>query len=107
MKRTAAFGVMLLAAGLLCILLVGCDTDRGARKDLPDQQQVLEDSTAQVFLMPDKFPNITHKCEGSTGMWTTTDRSVWIVYQDTMCDGDGTGQVLDNIPGAVTKVVQE
>lgn len=80
------------------LALGACDT--GARKDLPQENQELDSSTAQVYLMPDQFPNIVHKCEGTTGMWVTTGRNVWIVYQDLLCDGNGTGMVLDNIPGS-------
>jgi len=94
------------APALLLVVAVGCDTDRGARKDLPVEQQQLDETDAHVYLMPDQFPNIVHKCDGSTGIWTTTDRNVWIMYQDILCDGDGSGPVLDNIPGAQSAVTE-
>jgi hypothetical protein len=94
----------LLWMALLAIPITACDTDRGARKDLPINNQQLNESDAQVYLMPDQFPNVTHKCDGTLGIWTTTDRAVWIVYNDPRCDGDGSGPVLDNIPGSQTVV---
>ena len=87
----------IMAVATIVVLAASCDP--GARKDLPDENQEQDKGTASVYLMPDGFPNITHKCDGTTGMWTTTDRGVWIVYQDILCDGDGTGQILDNIAG--------
>lgn len=97
----------LTAATLAVFAMTACDTDRGARKDLPVEQQQLDETDARVYLMPDAFPNIVHKCDGTTGLWTTTDRNVWIVYQDILCDGDGTGQVFDNIPGGAQQAVTE
>jgi predicted small secreted protein len=90
----------LLWLALLALPIAACDTDRGAQKDLPVSRQNLDETDASVYLFPDGFPNITHKCDGTTGLWTTTDRGVWIVYEDRLCDGDGTGMVLDNIPGS-------
>jgi len=81
------------------LLFVAACTDTGAQKDLPQENQELNSATADIYLFPDGFPNIAHKCDGTTGMWTITDRNVWIIYEDLMCDGDGTGMVLDNIPG--------
>jgi hypothetical protein len=85
---------------ILPLALIACDTDRGARKDLPIDNQRLDETDAHVYLMPDQFPNIVHKCDGTTGIWVTTDRNVWITYQDLLCDGDGTGKTIDNIPGS-------
>jgi hypothetical protein len=87
---------IVLATALLA--LVACD--RGARKDLPQGSQNLDESTADIILMPDQFPNLAHKCLDTTGMWTVTDNWVWIVYNDRMCGGEGDMVVLDNIPGA-------
>ena len=89
--------LLIPAMALIGTLVVSCDP--GARQDLPQENQEKDAGTASVFLMPDGFPNITHKCEGTTGMWTTTDRGVWIVYEDIACDGAGTGPILDNIAG--------
>lgn len=87
--------------GVLAVagVLFGCDDDRGARKDLPNNNQTLDDSQATVYLFPDKYPNLAHKCDGTTGMWTTTDRGVWIIYDDVLCGGTVGGLVLSNIPG--------
>ena len=80
--------------------LTGCD--RGARKDLPQENQQLDQSDADVIVMPDRFPNITHKCSGTTGFWTTTGGAVWIMFRDPDCGGEGEPFVLDNIPGSQT-----
>ena len=79
-------------------MLTACD--RGARKDLEQDDQVLNSGTAVVYLNPDKFPNITHKCDQTTGLWTTTQGNVWIVYNDRNCGGEGEVMIFDNIPGS-------
>lgn len=82
------------------IFAASCDT--GARKDLPQENQRLDESDADIIVMPDDYPNIAHKCSGTTGTWTTTDNAVWIVYRDPDCGGEGEPFVLDNIPGSQT-----
>lgn len=93
-----------LASLSLVAVVAGCTVDRGGRKDLPNDNQVLDESDAQIFLFPDRYPNVAHKCDGETGIWTTTGRDVWIVYSDPKCGaplGEGRAPiVLDNIPGA-------
>jgi hypothetical protein len=81
-------------------VLVGCD--RGARKDLPQSNQDVIDGNADVYLFPDKFPNLVHRCgDKGLGIWSTTDRWVWIIFNDPTCPGsEGEMVVLDNIPGA-------
>jgi len=97
----------IIVTGLTCFGVLGLSAascDRGARKDLPQENQQLDSSEAQVFLFPDQFPNVSHKCDDLTGIWTTTDRAVWIVYDDPQCGAPvGEGRqpiVLDNIPGS-------
>lgn len=96
----------LLWLALLALPIAACDTDRGARKDLPVDNQRLDESDAHVYLMPDQFPNIVHRCDSTLGIWTTTDRYVWIVYNDPSCDGTGPMTVLDNIPGSQEAVTE-
>lgn len=93
---------ILAIAAIGLMALVGCDTDRGANKDLPNQQQELDEGSAQIYLFPDGYPNVAHKCDETTqtGIWTVTDRHVWIYYNDPACGGDGSGPIIDNIPGA-------
>jgi hypothetical protein len=92
----AAGGVW--TVGLVAIIAVpGCDT--GGRKDLPNDNQMLDQSAATVIVNPDKFPNITHKCLKTTGFWTTTQGNVWIVYEDPACGGTGQMLVFSNISG--------
>jgi hypothetical protein len=87
----------LLIAATCVAVLTACDT--GARKDLPQDNQTLDETEATVILMPDKFPNITHKCLQTTGFWTTTQGNVWIVYEDRLCGGTGQMLVFSNISG--------
>lgn len=94
MKRIIIGGLIGLAA-----ITVGCEIDRGARKDLPNSSQTLVENEVKVYLHPDRFPNVTHRCDETTGIWTTTDRAVWIVYGDPLCGGTAAITVLDNIPG--------
>jgi len=80
---------------LSVIALAACDT--GARKDLPNENQNLIQSDVEVYVNPDQFPNLVHRCTNTTGMWSTTDRYVWIVYNDPDCGGTGRVLVLDNV----------
>jgi hypothetical protein len=88
---------LLIVAACAATILTACDT--GGRKDLPDDQQTLDESEAVVIVNPDKFPNITHKCLEQTGFWTTTQGNVWIVYEDRLCGGTGQMLVFSNISG--------
>lgn len=89
-----------LAALAALAILAGCD--RGARRDLPNNSQDLDEGNALIVLMPDRFPNLAHKCvpESTTGVWTVTNDWMWIVYNDPECGGVGAITVLDNVPGA-------
>lgn len=102
MRRTFATTIAAVAA---ITVLAACDDDRGARKDLPNSQQEFDEDTANVILMPDRFPGMVWRCFGdddTTGYYTTTDRGVWIVYNDPNCGAlEGPITVLDNVPGAV------
>ena len=99
-------GVVIVASSLI-LLLSSCDDDRGARQDLPNSSQELVMDDVDVYLHPDRFPNVTHRCDDTTGIWTTTDRNVWIVYGDPLCGGSNHQVVvLDNIPGGATTPLQ-
>lgn len=103
MTPTRAYIGPAMAAAFGLVLLAGCD--RGARKDPPQDSQNLVEGDVTVYLQPDKFPNIVHRCDGDTGMWTTTQGNVWVVYADPACGaplGERAPIVLDNIPGTGT-----
>jgi hypothetical protein len=97
--RWIVLTAMVIVAFSLLLLLASCDDDRGARQDLPNSSQELVMSDVEVYLHPDMFPNVTHRCDDTTGIWTTTDRNVWVVYSDPLCGGTSDVVVLDNIPG--------
>jgi hypothetical protein len=99
MRRPYMVGAAVCAAALIANIGLLAACDRGARKDLPQEQQNLDESEAIIVLNPDKFPNLAHKCLDTTGIWTTTDRAVWIIYRDPRCGGEGEPFVIDNIPG--------
>lgn len=87
-----------VGSALVLLTITACDT--GARKDLPNDAQILDESKATVVVNPDKFPNIAHKCLESTGFWTTTQGNVWIVYNDPLCPGsEGDPLIFSNIAG--------
>lgn len=97
-----AVGVMLTAG----LALTACGDDDGAVTDLDEDQLQLDDGLATIMLMPDRFPNLAHKCypeEGvPVGAWAVTDRDVWIVYNDPLCPGYSRERetfVLSNVPG--------
>ena len=72
---------------VLAIMATGCADDRTGHTDLPEDQQMVDVSDALIVAMPDSFPNIAHKCKDNIGFWTTTDRTVIIVYNDWLCPG--------------------
>lgn len=74
------------------------DHDNDARQDLPVDAQHNDLSDAQIVVMPDGFPNIAHKCLDTTGFWTTTDRTLIIIYNDRQCGGEGDMIVINGIP---------
>ena len=76
------------------IVLTGCllaCTGNEAREDLDAENQRNDDSLAVIGVSPDGFPNVAHKCMvfEETGLvvgyWTTTDRSVLLLYNDHAC----------------------
>lgn len=95
-----------LAVTVVAALLgfAACGDDDGARTDLDEDYQTQDTSLGDVVLMPDRFPNLVHKCFGisHTGIWTTTDRWVWIVLNDPDCGGRGRVVIIDNVPGGDT-----
>lgn len=70
-----------------CVLGTGCSEDRVGHTDLPEDEQMVDVSNATIVAMPDGYPNIAHKCLDNTGFWTTTDRTVIIIYNDWSCPG--------------------
>jgi hypothetical protein len=97
---------LLIPTAVALLALSACG-DTGGRKDLPDNNQTLDHGTADVALFPDRYPNVAHKCVGTnktTGIRTTTDRYVWVYYNDPDCGGDGSGPILDNVPGSNASV---
>lgn len=76
-------------------------SDKDARQDLPVNAQHNDLSDASIVVMPDGFPNIAHKCLNTTGFWTTTDRTLIIIYNDRQCGGEGEMVVINGIPKTV------
>lgn len=94
----------LFLIGALMFLGAAC-TGNDAREDLDVEDQVNDDGiVANIVLNPDGFPNAAHKCylDGQPGIWTNTDRAMWIVFNDPTCPGatETPMVVIDNIPGA-------
>ena len=90
--------------------LAGCvdDPDKG-RSDLSEENINLDTDPMDVIVSADGFPNIGHKCrqfgEGAVvGMWTTTDRTLILVYNDHACPGANREQdmvVINGVPRAI------
>ena len=99
--------LLVLTAAL--VALAACsDSDNDARADLPAANQMNDISTATIVVMPDGYPNTTHKCVtvGGTaiGFWTTTDRTLILIYNDHACpeanlEADMT--VINGVPRAI------
>jgi hypothetical protein len=93
----------LVALALIALAACG-DDDEDARQDLPTENQMNDVSTATIVVFPDKFPNVAHKCLDTTGMWTTTDRILILIYNDHTCPGANLEQemtVINGVPRAV------
>lgn len=89
---------------LLAVLAVGC-TGNDAREDLDVEQQTNDNSEAIIGVSPDGFPNVAHKCLSlgpvTVGYWTTTDRSVLLIYNDHACEASNVEQpqeIISMIP---------
>jgi hypothetical protein len=102
MNRRLLWGVALTGATLF-----GC-TDHNARQDLPVANQTNDLSQSLTVVMPDAFPNVTHKCVTfagiAVGFWTTTDRTLIMIYNDHACPGSNVEQdmtVINGVPRAI------
>lgn len=104
-KTKRAVGIGATAGAILsCVLIAAC-TGNDAREDLDVENQRNDDSVAVIGISPDGFPNVAHKCldlDGQiVGYWTTTDRSVLLIYNDRACPGSNPEQpqeVISMIP---------
>jgi hypothetical protein len=99
----------LLIVPLLALAACAEDEDRG-RTDLPEENVTLDTDPMDVIVSADGFPNIGHKCrrfgEGAVvGMWTTTDRTLILVYNDHACSGANQEQDMVVINGVPRDVI--
>lgn len=95
------------ALALTAVAGLAACSDTGARKDLPQSAQSLDQSQADIIVMPDRFPNLAHKCRsGALGIWTTTDRLVVLLGNDHQCEGFDPARppyvIFSNIPGTAS-----
>lgn len=106
---TLAICALILSLGVVALVLVGCgNEDTKGRTDLPEDNINLDTDPMDVIVSADGFPNIGHKCrrfgEGAVvGMWTTTDRTLILVYNDHACSGaikDQEMVVINGVPRA-------
>jgi len=89
---------------VLALVVVACDDSSGARQDLPKENQQYDTSDVQVVVNPDGFPNVAHKCLDGTGFWTTTDRTLILIYNDWLCPGATREKdmvVINGVPRAI------
>lgn len=101
--------IALLAVIMFVAVLSSCGDDGKGRTDLPEDNIQLDTDPMDVIVSADGFPNIGHKCrqfgEGAVvGMWTTTDRTLILVYNDHACSGSNREQdmtVINGVPRAV------
>ena len=104
MKRLIALSAALGLSPLAVFALASCADDKDARQDLPKEQQQYDTSEAQIVVNPDGFPNVAHKCVESTGFWTTTDRTLILIYNDWLCPGSTREKdmvVINGVPRAI------
>ena len=106
MKRLVAVIAGLMAVSAL--LVVACADDGKGVSDLPEENVQLDTEAMDVIVSADQFPNIGHKCKtfGSVviGFWTTTDRTLILVYNDHACEGSSVERemtVINGVPRAV------
>lgn len=89
---------------IAALALFGCNEDRTGHTDLPEDQQTVDVSGATIIAMPDGFPNVAHKCLETTGFWTTTDRTLILIYNDWACPGatlEKEMTVINAVPRAI------
>jgi hypothetical protein len=101
MRRPLLLLIPLVAALFAC-------SDHDAKSDLAVENQKLNTGDVNVAVMPDGFPNVAHKCVDfsgvQVGMWTTTDRTLILVYNDHACAGSNIEQpqeVVNAVPRSV------
>ena len=98
-----------LIAGALVGVATACTDDGRAVTDLPEENITLDTARMDIIVSADEFPNIGHKChsfgEGAViGFWTTTDRTLILIYNDHACEGANRSQdmvVINGVPRAV------
>lgn len=90
MKRLVPVAIAGWAAAVGLALFAPACTGNDAREDLDVEDQKNDNSEAIIGVSPDGFPNVAHKCLALlpnvvVGYWTTTDRSVLLIYNDHAC----------------------
>ena len=97
----------LLTLATVALLATACSA-HDAKSDLAVGNQKLDTGDVNVAVMPDGFPNVAHKCVSFSdivvGMWTTTDRTLILVYNDHACAGSNVEQdqqVINAVPRSV------
>lgn len=73
----------LAAAAASVVLLVGCGTAERGTVDSPVEAGPQQNNApAHIVNFPDGFPNIAIKCDGRTGIYTTTREAAPTVIPD-------------------------
>lgn len=102
-------GVLVIICTVLFVIATGCTEDRTGHADLPEEDQMVNMSDAVIVANPDGYPNIAHKCMDGIGFWTTTDRTVIIIYNDWSCPGSTQEKemtVINAVPRSIVNTGQ-
>lgn len=91
-RRAAA-----LAAAALAV--AACSSGSPAGGDLPASKLSHNDDVRTVYDDPEDFPNVVSFCDGTTRIYTTTDKKVLLVTDAVQCGGQGRGGLVWGPPG--------
>ena len=70
--------------------LTACGDDKpNSRTDVDEDKIEVGIEGMHVEAFPDRYPNVAWKCAGRNGLYSTTDRKLYIVVNDPNCSETG------------------
>lgn len=82
--------VVVCAAAIILMALVGCSETPDPKTDLEGDDVVLDTTGWTVYANYDEFPNVAARCDGDTRMYTTTrtESALLVVPDHNLCQVD-------------------
>jgi hypothetical protein len=83
--------------------LTACgDGEPNSRTDVSEDDIAVNIAGVNVEAMPDRYPNVAWRCAGRNGLYTTTDRLLYIVVMDPNCGAENRATEVIGPDDAVT-----